>query len=136
LISYTDSLEGITPSMLIGGFWNGWPNPPSPKTHLKILHGSYRVVLAVDDEKGMVVGFVNAISDGVHVAFIPYLEVLKEYQERGIGSKLMRRMIDSLQDMYAIDLVCDEDVQPFYDRLGFQRARAMSVRNFDRQSGG
>jgi len=135
VITYRTDLAGITPSML-DGFFVGWPNPPSPETHLRLLAGSYAVVLATDDDTGQVVGFINAISDGVLAAFIPLLEVLPTYQGRGIGSELVSRLSDLLADFYGIDLLCDDDVVPFYDRLGFQRASAgMYVRNYQHQSG-
>ena len=81
---YTSSLEGITPEQL-EGFFFGWPNPPSPRTHPRILKGSSHVVLGLDGER--VVGFVNAISDGVLSAYIPLLEVRPPYQGRGVGSE-------------------------------------------------
>jgi hypothetical protein len=31
--------------------------------------------------------------------------------------------------------LCDDDVVPFYDRLGFRRAGGMIVRHYDHQSG-
>ncbi|MEZ4521805.1 MAG: GNAT family N-acetyltransferase [Thermomicrobiales bacterium] len=134
MIRYTDDLSRVKPEHLAGGFWAGWPDPPSPENHLRILEGSYAVWLAVDDETGNVVGFINAISDGVHAAYIPLLEVLEPYQGRGIGSELARRMIASLQHLYQIDLMCDDDVRPFYERLGMKPAGGMIIRNYDRQS--
>ncbi|MGC4192226.1 MAG: GNAT family N-acetyltransferase [Thermomicrobiales bacterium] len=134
MIVYHTSLDDITPSMLTG-FFVGWPNPPSPETHFRLLAESYAVVLAIDEETAAVVGFVNAISDGVLSAFIPLLEVLPAHQGNGIGSELVRRMTDLLGDVYAIDLACDEDVMPFYDRLGFTRGRAMIRRNYSNQAG-
>jgi GNAT superfamily N-acetyltransferase len=118
------------------GFFAGWPNPPSPETQLDILRRSDAVVLAIDDETGNVVGFINALSDGVLNAFIPLLEVLPAYQGRGIGSELVRRMLALLGDLYAVDLLCDADVQPFYARLGMQPAQGMMLRRYERQSGG
>ena len=132
MIHYTDTVVGITPEVLTG-FFVGWPNPPSPETHLNILQGSYAVVLAVDGER--VVGFVNAISDGTFAAFIPLLEVLPEYQGQGIGSELMQRMEEMLSQLYSLDLICDPDVQPFYERIGWQKSVGMSCRNYERQSG-
>jgi hypothetical protein len=79
MISYTDSVAGITADKL-QGFFVGWPNPPSPETHLKLLANSNYIVLAVDDETGNIVGFITAISDGVLSAYIPFLEVLPAYQ--------------------------------------------------------
>ena len=104
MISFTDSVDGITPDRL-DGFFVGWPNPPSPETHLKLLTNSDHLVLAVDDETGSVVGFVTAISDGVLAASIPLLEVLPAYQGQGIGTELMRRMLEKLSGLYAIDSV-------------------------------
>lgn len=134
MIIYADSLDGITPECL-SGFFVGWPNPPSPQTHLAILRGSYAVVLALDTASGQVIGFVNAVSDGIQAAYIPNLEVLPAYQGQGIGSELVRRLLARLRHLYMVDLVCDPDLQPFYARLGFQPYSAMIARNYARQSG-
>ncbi len=134
MITYTTSLDGITADQL-QGFFVGWPNPPNPETHLKILQGSTHILLAIDDTDGKVVGFINAISDGVLNAFIPLLEVLPSHQHQGIGAELVRQMLDTLRNLYAIDLLCDADLQPFYERFGMRPYSAMLYRNYDRQSG-
>ncbi len=134
MILYTDALDGITPDHL-RGFFVGWPNPPSPETHLRLLAGSDHVLLAIDRASDRVVGFVTAITDGVLAAYIPHLEVLPEHQGRGIGTELMRRMLAKLDAFYMIDLLCDPDLQPFYARLGMRPVPGMAVRNYDRQSG-
>src|SRR3954452_21583622 len=99
------------------GFFVGWPKRPAAERHLEILRGSAAVVLARDAEN--VVGFVNAISDGVLSAYIALLEVLPDYQGLGIGSELVRRLVDRLRGLYMIDLCCDAELEPFYRRLGF-----------------
>ena len=134
MIRYTDSLDGITPDKLTG-FFVGWLNPPSAETHLRVLKGSYKIWLAVDDTTGKVVGFINAISDGVLAAFIPLLEVLPDYKKQGIGTELAQRMLNSLSHLYSIDLICDADVQPFYDRLDMRRYTGMIFRYYENQSG-
>ena len=133
MITYTDSLEGITADHLRGGFFEGWQNPPTPETHLRILKGSSAVVLAVDNDR--VVGFITSISDGVVSAYIPLLEVLPAFRGKGIGSELMRRMLDKLRHLYGVDLVCDADLQPFYQRFGMRPYTAMIYRNYSAQSG-
>lgn len=135
MIVYCDSLLGITADHLRGGFYAGWPNPPTPETHLKVLHGSSHVVLARDGETGPVVGYITAISDGVLAAYIPHLEVLPTYRGQGIGSALVKHLLDQLRHLYMIDLICDPDVQPFYERLGLRPYSGMIYRNYDRQSG-
>ncbi len=134
MIKYLHSAEGIIPAQL-DGFFVGWPNPPTPETHLRLLRNSGAVVLAVDTATGQVVGFITAITDNVLAAYIPFLEVLPAYQHQGIGLTLVRRMLARLQDLYMIDLLCDADIQPFYEQLGMFRAVGMCARNYARQSG-
>jgi GNAT superfamily N-acetyltransferase len=126
-IEYATSVDGVEPDHL-DGFFERWPSPPSAERHLAVLQGSYRVVLAREAGSPRVVGFVNAISDGVLYAFIPLLEVLPSHRGRGIGSELVRRMFEELTDFYAVDLMCDPELQPFYERLGMQRAVGMVAR--------
>lgn len=133
MITYTNSLEQITVDQLQGGFFVGWPNPPSPATHLKLLNESYQVWLAMDGDE--VVGFMTAISDGVLTAFIPLLEVLPAYQGHGIGSELSKRMLESLSHLYSVDLMCDPEVVPFYERQGMRPAGGMIIRNYQNQAG-
>ncbi|WP_059170442.1 GNAT family N-acetyltransferase [Bacillus sp. FJAT-27445] len=129
---YKDTLDGIIPDML-HGFFVGWLNPPSPETHLKLMKNSSHIVIAVDDEK--VVGFITAISDGVLSAYIPFLEVLPEYQGKGIGKELVKRMLEQLGSNYMIDLCCDDELVPFYEKFGMFKSNGMLFRNYDRQSG-
>ncbi|CAN5640814.1 GNAT family N-acetyltransferase [soil metagenome] len=136
MIVYTDTVDDIDASQLTGFFVNwGWPAHPTPETHLWLLQNSAEVVLAIDDETTQIVGYITAISDGVLSAYIPLLEVLQPYQGRNIGSDLVRRMLDKLQHVYMIDLLCDAGVQPFYERLGMQPAAGMLIRNYNQQTG-
>jgi ribosomal protein S18 acetylase RimI-like enzyme len=132
MIRYQNSLDQIRVDQL-EGFFVGWPNPPTPTTHLEILKRATSIVLAVQGSS--VVGFVTAISDGILCAYIPLLEVLPTHQHRGIGSELMRRMLETLGEIYMIDLLCDPDLQAFYSKVGMGESSGMLVRNFARQSG-
>ncbi len=132
MIVVTDQVDSLKVDQLGGGFFESWPNPPSPETHLRILRGSYAAFIALDGDQ--VVGFITAISDGVLAAFIPNLEVLPSYRGKGIGTRLVEAMKERLADFSAVDLVCDEDVKPFYADLGFRECAAMIIRNFE-QSG-
>ncbi|WP_306454070.1 GNAT family N-acetyltransferase [Evansella halocellulosilytica] len=131
MIRYTNSLKNITAEQLTGGFFNEWGNKfPSPQKHLEILHNSYAVVLAVDESTNQVIGFINAISDNILCVYIPLLEVLEEYQNKGIGTELVDRMMKELNSFYMIDLLCDKKLQPYYEKRGMTRAGGMCVRNF------
>ena len=133
-IRYLADTDGVTAEQL-RGFFEGWPNPPTPETHLRILRGSTAVVLALDAETGGVVGFVTALSDGVLSAYLPLLEVLPAYRRRGIGGELVRRVLVALGDLYMVDVACDAEVLPFYRALGLRPATGASVRRYALQSG-
>jgi ribosomal protein S18 acetylase RimI-like enzyme len=133
MIRYTDQIAGIRPEQL-AGFFEGWPDPPTPDTHLKILAASHEVALAIDDQSGAVVGFITAISDGVLSAYIPLLEVLPDHRGQGIGHELLRIMLQRLDGVYMIDLICDARAQSFYQSAGMEPATGMVRRNYERQS--
>lgn len=134
MIRYQTNTKGITEKHL-HGFFVGWRKKPAPKTHLQLLEKSDYVVIALDSKTGNVVGFVTAISDRVLAAYIPLLEVLPEYREKGIGTQLVKKMLVQLKKFYMVDLVCDTGLQPFYRKLGMEKATGMILRNYRRQSG-
>lgn len=128
MIEYRDSVEGITAEQL-EGFFVGWKKIPPPDVHLKHLQNSDHVVLAIDPTTKKVVGFITALSDRVMTAYIDLLEVVPAYQKQGIGSELLKRMLKILEPMYMIDLLCDADMQPFYEKFGMQKTTGMMIRN-------
>jgi ribosomal protein S18 acetylase RimI-like enzyme len=101
---------------------------------MKVLKGSYCFWVAIDDEINKAVGFITAISDGVISAYIPLLEVLPDYQGKGIGKELVSRMLASLNGFYMIDLLCDEHLQGYYAKFGMHKATGSLLRNYERQN--
>jgi len=134
MIDYLYSAKEISADQL-HGFFVGWPNPPSRKTHLRLLEQSDEVVLAQDTSSGVIVGFITAITDGVLAAYIPLLEVLPEYQHQQIGRNLVQKLLERLSSYYMVDLLCDPNLQPFYEQAGMMRANGMFIRNHDNQGG-
>lgn len=126
-IRYANTLDGIEPQML-RGFFEGWQRPLSAGDHLRMIEGSSHVVLAIDDSARRVVGFINAVSDGFHSAFIPCLEVLPSYRRRGIGRELLNCILDRLGDFCCVDLTCDPELQAYYEKSSMQRSVGMVVR--------
>lgn len=112
----------------LDGFFGGWPAPPSPAMSIEIVRAAHEAVIARDSEGG-VVGFATAITDGTFAAYIPLVEVLPERQGEGIGSQLVTTLLERLNHCYMVDLVCDEEVAPFYERLGGIRLTAVAWRN-------
>lgn len=134
IVIYKNNLEGISHEML-EGFFIDWPNPPSTETHLNILNNSNKIVIAIDTTTNKAVGFITAISDGVISAYIPLLEVLPAYKNKGIGKELVQRMLQELDDIYMIDLCCNENLIPYYKKFGMMTATGMVKRNYTMQSG-
>jgi len=133
-IEYSKDLKDITEEML-EGFFVDWPNPPDKATHMNILSSSYCSLLAIDKENNRVVGFINAISDGILTAYIPLLEVLPEYQGKGIGKELVKRILEELKDLYMIDICHDKELIPYYALFGAHPGYSSLFRNYASQSG-
>ncbi|WML45449.1 GNAT family N-acetyltransferase [Neobacillus sp. PS3-40] len=131
---YKSCIDGITSDML-NGFFVGWLNPPNQQTHLNLLKNSSKVVFALEEKTNQVVGFITAVSDGVLSAYIPFLEVLPQYQNKGIGKELVNRMLKQLKGIYMIDLCCDDDLVPFYEKYGMLKSNGMLKRNYKKQTG-
>lgn len=131
VILYRNEIEGLKPEDLLG-FFEKWPNPPNPDKRLALLKNSEHVLIAFDDNNGKVVGFINAITDKTLSAYIPLLEVLPEYRKRGIGGELVKRMIGILNDLYMIDICCDDELAVYYEKFGFRKVAGMVYRNYDK----
>jgi len=125
MITYTSDINHIAVENL-NGFFVGWAKPLTPEQHYAHLIKCAHFIAALDGNR--VIGFITALSDGIGCAFIPLIEVLPEYQKQGIGSELIRRMLHHLKDISAIDLICDEDVQGFYEKFGMHKMTGMGLR--------
>jgi ribosomal protein S18 acetylase RimI-like enzyme len=116
-------------------FFADWPEKPSEKILRKSIQNADFVVLAIDSENKKLVGYITALSDHVLSAYIPFLEVEKNYQRKGIGKTLVRKMIEQLDHLYMIDLICDKELAGFYEEAGLESWHAMIRRNYTMQTG-
>ena len=131
-IRYINSAETIEPTQL-SGFFVDWPIHPSTNRHLEILRASHGVELALDTSTNQVVGFINVISDGIFTGYIPLLEVLPEFQGQGIGKKLIDHITARYENLYMLDVCCDESVEQLYASKEFVKVSGMVHRNYNRQ---
>ena len=67
------------------------------------------------------IGYIDCVSNGVTDAYIQDLMVHPDYQGRGVGTDLMKKMIDYLKEkhIYMISVVFEEKLKPFYEKFGF-----------------
>lgn len=86
-ISYRSNLDGIGVEQLSEHFFDGWPNPPSKTTFLRLLEQSYAAELAVDDETGKVIGFIQAFRMGCLVHTFHCWKWCRSSKVRGLGRR-------------------------------------------------
>jgi ribosomal protein S18 acetylase RimI-like enzyme len=106
----------------------GWERRTADRDRLaQLVHGSLYVVSAWDGDR--LVGFARAISDGATNAYISTVAVLPEYQKRGIGRELIRRLTADRDGIQFI-LHANERAYPFYLHIdvGFEPIDNMLVR--------
>lgn len=73
----------------------------------------------VDDR---LIGYAEAVSNGVTDAYIQDVMVHPNYQGQGIGTQMMQRMLARLeqQGVYMVSVIYGEEaLRPFYEKFGF-----------------
>ena len=98
----------------------GWSSAEKPDQLHKALVASHSLISAWDGTR--LVGLGNAISDGHLVVYYPHLIVHPEYQGRGVGSEIMRRLMQRYNGFHQQILVADGRALDFYRKCGFERA--------------
>jgi GNAT superfamily N-acetyltransferase len=126
VITYRLDASGIEREDL-APFFEGWPTPPSLDRRLAAVRGADHVAIAFDGDR--LVGFATALSDGALMAYLSLLEVIASHRRRGVGTGLVRALEREIGDLYGLDLCCDEELVPFYERQGFSRVAGMVRRS-------
>ena len=119
-IQYSETRDLALESILALYRANKWSAAEKPELLHKALLGSSSLVTAWNGT--MLVGLGNAISDGHLVVYYSHLLVLPEYQQRGIGTEIMRRLMARYQGFHQHIVVADGRALDFYRKCGFERA--------------
>ncbi|MEL3971899.1 GNAT family N-acetyltransferase [Rossellomorea oryzaecorticis] len=77
--------------------------------------------------KGELIGFARAVSDGKFRAYIEDVVIHKDFQYSGIGTKLLAQLLDELSHIDIISLFCEEDLIPFYEKNNFKISKSQIV---------
>ena len=101
----------------------GWADRRSIEGIQKMLERTPLTLGAWESDR--LVGFVRVISDGVYRALIDDVVVEESKRGTGIGSELMRRVVDRLAEVEEVFLRCGEHVVPFYERHCFERSNGV-----------
>lgn len=98
----------------------GWTNYTSKPTMLENAFKKSLLILgAYDNDK--LVGIVRVVGDEASVVYIQDMLVMPSYQRRGIGTSLMRELMERYKNTYQMTLLTDdiEKNKAFYQSLGF-----------------
>lgn len=94
-----------------------WPHAEYPEKLLSSLAKSQEVITAFDDNK--LVGIMNAVGDGNFYAYIHWLIVHPDYQNKGIAKMLTKRMLEKLESCNQVFVIAESFMQKFWTDFGF-----------------
>jgi ribosomal protein S18 acetylase RimI-like enzyme len=103
----------------------------SAEKHRKAFEASYCTVFLYDQDK--MVGFGRAISDGSYQAAIYDCAVIKAYQGKGLGKKIVQEIISHLKGCNII-LYASPGKEGFYEKLGFRKMKTGMAYFINRES--
>lgn len=104
----------------------GWINyTRDPEMLKKAYENSLLVLGAYDEEK--LIGLIRVVGDGYSVVFIQDILVLPDFQRKGIGTALLKGVMDRFSSVYQMELMTDNDPKnvAFYHSVGFTKADDM-----------
>ena len=104
----------------------GWSNYLERVNTLQEAYESSLHVLGAYDS-GQLVGVIRVVGDGQTIVFVQDIIVLPKYQRKGIGTKLLRTLMDKYKHVYQMELLTDntEKTKAFYRSVGFTVADEM-----------
>ena len=80
------------------------------------------------------ISVLEEVGDGLTIVFIQDIIIQPEYQRKGIGTKLLKAVMDKYSDVYQIELLTDntEKTKAFYRSVGFSASDDMGCVAFIR----
>lgn len=82
------------------------------------------------------IGVVRVVGDGETIVFVQDLIVAPPHQRKGVGTRLMRAVMERFSGVYQMELLTDDapTTCAFYESLGFARSDAMGCVAYVRAS--
>ncbi|EIT88409.1 GNAT family acetyltransferase [Parascardovia denticolens IPLA 20019] len=98
----------------------GWTNYLKRVDILQQAYADSLCVLGAYDSDQLV-GVIRTVGDGQTIVFVQDIVVLPEYQRKGIGTKLLKAVMDKYKDVYQMELLTDntDKTKAFYRSVGF-----------------
>lgn len=114
--------------LLSGSYWN----QGASDADVIAAHRASAAWLGIEDQDGRLVASARAVGDSRRFGWILDFIVADEYQRRGIGHALMKRLLEhpQLRHCRSIGLVT-RDARAFYEKFGFVRTGAHRPTGYD-----
>jgi len=109
-------LDAVWDFMSSGAYWGRWRTREAVETQIR---NSWRTVGVYERDSGAMVGFARAVSDGVSLAYLADVYVLAEHRGRGLGTGLLRVMIEDGRGAHFRWMLHTGDAHGLYARFGF-----------------
>lgn len=92
----------------------------------KALDNSLAIFVAKNDDE--IVGHIRVVGDGSSIIYIQDIIVLNKYQRLGIGTRLLKMVLEEYKEVYQTVLLTlnEEKTNAFYTSLGF-----VNVKEYD-----
>lgn len=109
----------------------GWINYTNNPNMLKAAYANSLKILGAY-EKDKLLGIIRVVGDGYSVVFIQDLLVHPECQRKGIGTALLKQVLQDYKHVYQKHLLTEntEKTIQFYKSLGFTMDTDMKCRAF------
>ena len=91
-----------------------------PEVHKRAFEASHTTVFAY--HTGRLIGFGRAISDGVHEGAVYDVAIVPEFQRKGIGTMIMKKILERLSGINVI-LYAAPGKEDFYRKLDLRRMK-------------
>jgi GNAT superfamily N-acetyltransferase len=104
-------------------YWGRWRSRADLEAQ---LDSAWRLVGAYD-QNGALVAFARAVSDGVAFAYLADVFVLGPHRGRGLGKRLMSRMIDEGPGRDFRWVLFTGDAHTLYTQFGFEDPDATAM---------
>ncbi|MCH5347817.1 MAG: GNAT family N-acetyltransferase [Oscillospiraceae bacterium] len=111
----------------------GWTNyTDKPEMLKKAYENSLLTLGAYDGDK--LVGVIRTVGDGFSIVVVQDILVFPEYQRKGIGTQLLREIMERFSSVYQMELMTDNTPKTisFYQSAGFVKAEDMGCCAFMR----
>ena len=108
---------------------NEWSSADKPDALIGALRNSHSLITAWDG--ATLIGLANAISDGHLVVYYPHVVVHPDHHNNGIGTEMMRRLMQRYQGFHQHAVLADPQAVRFYERNGFTRSPCPAMWIYD-----